>query len=128
MNVFGAKFEGRIDRIEQRGDSVVILDYKTGIPQNKNLISIDKLDLNIRETWSQAIPSLQLPMYLLLYGKHTGIPTEQIVPAYLYLGESRLSKESEKVFIEVPAERASCFLQIQKMIIIFAIIMNIVLF
>ena len=116
IRAFGAKFEGRLDRIEQRGSSVVILDYKTGVPQSKKLIAMNKLDLNERESWSEAIPSLQLPIYLLLYRIHSGFTTEQIIPAFLYIGESRLSKESEIFFVEDSAERAVCFTQVQKVI------------
>jgi CRISPR/Cas system-associated exonuclease Cas4 (RecB family) len=116
IRAFGAKFEGRLDRIEQRGSSVVVLDYKTGVPQSKKLIAMNKLDLNERESWSEAIPSLQLPIYLLLYRIHSGFTTEQIIPAFLYIGESRLSKESEIFFVEDSAERAVCFTQVQKVI------------
>jgi CRISPR/Cas system-associated exonuclease Cas4 (RecB family) len=116
IRAFGAKFEGRLDRIEQRGSSVVVLDYKTGVPQSKKLIAMNKLDLNERESWSEAIPSLQLPIYLLLYRIHSGLTTEQIIPAFLYIGESRLSKESEIFFVEDSAERAVCFTQVQKVI------------
>jgi CRISPR/Cas system-associated exonuclease Cas4 (RecB family) len=113
---FGVKFEGKLDRIEQRGNSIVVLDYKTGAPPSKKLIAMNKLDLNERESCSEAIPSLQLPIYLLLYGIHTGLTIEQIIPAYLYIGESRLNKESEIFFVENSAERAVCLTKLQKVI------------
>ncbi len=116
VRAFGVKFEGKLDRIEKRGRSVVILDYKTGFPQSKKPIALNKLELSNRESWSQALPSVQLPIYLLLYRIHTGIPIEQIIPAYLYIGESRLSRESEKVFVDDSAEREVCFVQAQKVI------------
>ncbi|MGD0589272.1 MAG: PD-(D/E)XK nuclease family protein [Bacteroidota bacterium] len=116
VNAFGVKFEGKLDRIEQRSNSIVILDYKTGVPQSKKLIAMNKLDLNERESWSEAIPSLQLPIYLLLYRIHSGLTTEEIIPAFLYIGESRLSKEGEIFFVEDSAERALCFTQVQKVI------------
>ena len=35
IHALGAKFEGRLDRIEQRGDKIFILDYKTGPKPSK---------------------------------------------------------------------------------------------
>jgi CRISPR/Cas system-associated exonuclease Cas4 (RecB family) len=118
IHTLGAKFEGRLDRIEQRGDKIFILDYKTGPKPGKPPINFSKLDLNIhdRKNWSEAITSLQLPMYLLLYSMHTKIAVEQIVPAYLYLGRNRLSKECEVVFVEETEERVACFEQVKRLI------------
>jgi ATP-dependent helicase/nuclease subunit B len=116
IHALGANVEGRLDRVEQRGNMTVILDYKTGVSQNKKLVDLKTLDPSNRDTWHLSIPSLQLPIYLLLYSVHTGLAAEQIVPAYLFLGESRISRDSENIFVEDPAERAACFNQIQKMI------------
>ncbi len=116
IQTLGVKFEGRIDRIEQRGSTVVILDYKTGARPVKAPINFSKLNIDERESWSEAVTSLQLPMYLLLYSVRKGIAVEQIVPAYVYLGENRLSKESEVPFLEDAAERAARYVQIQKLI------------
>jgi CRISPR/Cas system-associated exonuclease Cas4 (RecB family) len=118
IHAVGAKFEGRLDRIEQRGDKIFILDYKTGPKPGKPPINFSKLDLNIhdRKNWSEAITSLQLPMYLLLYSIHAKIAVEQIVPAYLYLGKNRLGKECEVVFVEETEERAACFEQAIRLI------------
>jgi ATP-dependent helicase/nuclease subunit B len=116
MNTFGYRLEGRIDRIEQRGEKVVIIDYKTAPQPGKKLISERKLDSSERVTWGDAIISLQLPIYLLLYGKHAGVTTEQIVPAYLYIGESRLGKESEAVLWEGVTKPTACFDELRKII------------
>jgi CRISPR/Cas system-associated exonuclease Cas4 (RecB family) len=118
IHAVGAKFEGRLDRIEQRGDKIFILDYKTGPKPGKPPINFSKLDLNIhdRKNWSEAITSLQLPMYLLLYSMHAKIAVEKIVPAYLYLGKNRLGKECEVVFVEETEERAACFEQAIRLI------------
>jgi CRISPR/Cas system-associated exonuclease Cas4 (RecB family) len=118
IHALGAKFEGRLDRIEQRGDKIFILDYKTGPKPNKMPINFGKLDLTIdkRESWNDAVTSLQLPMYLLLYSIQTNTSVEQIVPAYLYLGKNRLSKDCEAAFIEDTEERAACFEQVKRLI------------
>jgi CRISPR/Cas system-associated exonuclease Cas4 (RecB family) len=89
------KCEGRVDRIEERGNAHVILDYKTGTNPKKKPIRFDKLDFDDRATWSDAVHSLQLPLYLLLYKDASRLPAEQIIPAYLYLGEKTITMASE---------------------------------
>ena len=116
IHALGAKFEGRLDRIEQRGEKIFILDYKTGSEPSKPPINFGKLNLNERKTWNEAVTSLQLPVYLLLYSVQTKTAVEQIVPAFLYLGKNRLNKECEVVFMENAEERAACFAQIKHLV------------
>jgi CRISPR/Cas system-associated exonuclease Cas4 (RecB family) len=93
--VSGIKCEGRIDRIEERDNMHVILDYKTGTNPKKKPIRFEKLDFDDRATWRDAVHSLQLPLYLLLYRSASQLPVEQIIPEYLYLGEKMITMESE---------------------------------
>jgi CRISPR/Cas system-associated exonuclease Cas4 (RecB family) len=93
--ITGINCEGRIDRIEERGNTHVILDYKTGVNPKKKPIRFDKLDFDDRTTWSDAVHSLQLPLYLLLYRDASRLPAEQIMPAYLYLGEKTITMAAE---------------------------------
>jgi len=114
----GAKFEGRLDRIEQRGNKIFILDYKTGPKPSKAPIHFGKLNLtmNERERWSEAVASLQLPLYLLLYSIQSKTAVERIVPAYLYIGKNRLSKDCEVPLMEDTEKRISCFEQVKHLI------------
>jgi CRISPR/Cas system-associated exonuclease Cas4 (RecB family) len=116
IQALGARFEGRIDRIEERDGKIMILDYKTGVRPATVSVNFNKLNIDKRENWSEAVTSLQLPIYLLLYSIQKGVAVERIVPAYIYLGESRLNKESEVVFVDDDAERAACFTHIKKLI------------
>jgi ATP-dependent helicase/nuclease subunit B len=93
--IAGCKCEGRIDRIEERNHGYVILDYKTGTNPNKKSIRFDKLNFDDRATWSDAVYSLQLPLYLLFYREASQLPVEHIKPAYLYLGEKMITSASE---------------------------------
>ena len=117
IHALGTKFKGRLDRIEQRGSKIFILDYKTGAKPSKPAINFGKLNLNIgeRERWNEAVISLQLPMYLLLYNIKTKTAVEQIVPAYLYIGNNRLGKNCEVAFMEDAEERAACFEQVKRL-------------
>ena len=118
VHALGAKFDGRLDRIEQRDSKIIILDYKTGPKPSKPPIIFSKLNLDSdeRETWSETVTSLQLPMYLLLYSIQTKTAIEQIVPAYIYIGKNRLSEDCEVAFMEDSEERVACFEQIKRLI------------
>ncbi len=89
--------KGRLDRVEKRGEKIVIIDYKTQASDNYLRIRHDRLDPDDRGTWEEAIGSLQLPLYLLLLSEKQGMPAEQIMPFFLFLGRVRLDRE-----IEVP--------------------------
>jgi len=115
--IAGVKCEGRIDRIEERGNVHVILDYKTGINPKKKSIRFDKLDFNDRATWSDAVHSLQLPLYLLLYKDASRLPVEQIMPAYLYLGEKTITRASEVPLYEDPMQQKNEFHKIEEFLV-----------
>ena len=91
------KLGARLDRVEKRGDRTVIIDYKTSANKNYLTIHFNKLDLNNRESWSEAIGSLQLPFYLLTYSTLTGEKPENIDCMFLLLGRAKIDSD-----IEVP--------------------------
>jgi hypothetical protein len=90
-------FKGRLDCIEKRGNKTYIIDYKTSANPLPLNINYKDLDIKRRETWSDAIGSLQLPFYLLLYSRLTRKSTRHLDGMFLLLGKSRISKD-----IEVP--------------------------
>ncbi len=106
---WGFHIEGRLDRIERRGNEVFILDYKTGKDDSYIKINFKKLNVESRETWSEAIGSLQLPFYMFLFTEKNNIDMRRIHPAYLFLGRNNLDKEIETEFAEDPAERVERF-------------------
>ncbi|MEW6587154.1 MAG: PD-(D/E)XK nuclease family protein, partial [Nitrospirota bacterium] len=87
--------EGRLDSIERRGKRIVIIDYKTGSDSNSLRIKFDKLDLGKRETWAEAIGSIQLPFYLLLYSETTGANINDLGGMFLLLGQNAIGKGIE---------------------------------
>jgi len=95
IRLHGFNLAGRIDRIEQRDDRVVIIDYKTGANPSYLRIDAKRLDLDVRNSWGKAIGSLQLPFYILLYGETERRPMESLEALYLLLGRSRIGKEIE---------------------------------
>ena len=96
---FGAySVRGKLDRVERRGEKVMILDYKTGARPNSPGIKFDKLDPDDASTWIHAVESLQLPMYLILYAQAERRSVEDVIPAYLWLGANTLSRDIELPF------------------------------
>lgn len=91
------KLGARLDRIEKRGNRTVIIDYKTSANKNYLTIHYNKLDLKNKDSWSEAIGSLQLPFYLLTYSTLTGEKPENIDCMFLLLGKARIDSD-----IEVP--------------------------
>lgn len=91
------RFTGRIDRVERRGTRHVILDYKIGKNDQRVRINLSKLDEDDRSTWSTAIGSFQLAMYMLLYSHARSVSPEAIEPAYLFLGRNHID-----ITIEAP--------------------------
>jgi CRISPR/Cas system-associated exonuclease Cas4 (RecB family) len=89
------KLGARLDRIEKRGDRTVIIDYKTSANKNYLTIRYKKLDLKNRDSWSEAIGSLQLPFYLLTYSALTGEEPEEIDCMFLLLGKARIDSDIE---------------------------------
>lgn len=91
----GIRFTGRIDRIELRGNRTYIMDYKTGADVGTSMVRLDRLNLADRTTWRDAVPSLQLPIYMLLYSQQTQTPVDTISPAYLVLGQKLIDEDIE---------------------------------
>jgi CRISPR/Cas system-associated exonuclease Cas4 (RecB family) len=91
------KLGARLDRVEKREDRTVIIDYKTSANKNYLTIHYNRLDLKNRDSWGEAIGSLQLPFYLLTYSTLTGEKPENIDCMFLLLGKTRIDTD-----IEVP--------------------------
>lgn len=113
----GRLFKGFADRIEKRGDDTFILDYKTGANEKGVAISFKKLDPGDRATWKDAIGSVQLPLYMMMYSRSADIPTNRIVPAILFLGKKQLSSESEMSLFSSKEEAVERYPALEKIIL-----------
>ncbi len=91
----GFYLKGRLDSVERRNDKTVIVDFKTGAGEGYLKINLEKLDLARRETWGEAIGSIQLPFYLLLYTEKKRRPIDEFNALFLLLGRSRISEDIE---------------------------------
>jgi len=88
-------FKAFLDRVEERNGIVYILDYKTGGTLSNVRMRWKKLNTEDRTSWPNAVGSLQLPLYSILYSREKQIPVENIQPAYLSLGSNNLGPSIE---------------------------------
>ncbi|MCM2266316.1 MAG: PD-(D/E)XK nuclease family protein [Elusimicrobiales bacterium] len=87
------KLRGFADRIDQRGGTVHILDYKTGA--NASVPNWQRFDLGLREEWPGTLKSVQLPFYILAYMAEHGIESAAGMDASLMLlGSENITEET----------------------------------
>ena len=110
------KLKGRLDVVEKRDGRIYIVDYKSGSHTKSLKINFDKLDADNRDSWGEAIGSLQLPFYLILYSERQGIKIEDLRGMFLLLGRSLINKDIELALFETDDE-ASQFDKLRTVII-----------
>jgi len=99
-SLFNITFEGRIDAIGRADknnssrDKEIIIDYKTSGDKNNIKISFDKLDPSKRSSWSKRIKSLQMPLYMLIYGATRNLDIEDLEGYYFLLGKRNINHEA----------------------------------
>jgi len=98
------RLTARLDRIEKRGGRTAIIDYKTSANKKYLSINFNKLDLENRESWSEAIGTLQLPFYMTVYSQDTGEKPEEIDCLFLLLGRNIIDTTIELPLFEDRAE------------------------
>lgn len=91
----GFTLTGRLDHIEKRDETICIVDYKTSSRPEGLRIRFDRLDFIRRESWPEAIGSLQLPFYLLLYSSAHERAIEELEAMFLLLGRAAISRAIE---------------------------------
>lgn len=100
----GFNLKGRLDSVEKRGERTCIVDYKTGSNKDRLKIAYGKLDPDVRDTWSVAIGSLQLPFYMMLYAEKHHTRIEELDGIFLLLGRAFINEDMElRIFDGFPA-------------------------
>ncbi|MCY4418567.1 MAG: PD-(D/E)XK nuclease family protein [Cytophagales bacterium] len=87
------RIRGRIDRISQKGNTIHVVDYKSGKKNNnQNIIPSDSpfSAENIHEHRE----ALQVLLYSLIYSQSYASPTEKVMPELLFLGSLKSDQES----------------------------------
>ncbi|SPQ00267.1 conserved hypothetical protein [Candidatus Sulfobium mesophilum] len=105
--VDGFNLKGRLDSVEKRGEKTCIVDYKTGSNKDRLKIAFGKLDPDVRDTWPEAIGSLQLPFYMMLYSEKYPVRIEDLDGIFLLLGRCLINEEIELRIFDSPPEEES---------------------
>lgn len=106
----GFRLKGRIDRIDKIDNNYLIIDYKTGSSGSKK-IRFDKIIIEDKKSWKKSIPSLQLPLYIILFLDGKDIDLSRLNACYIDLSLSNFNEkdrvlnylfteEKEKVYLE----------------------------
>lgn len=93
--VNGFTLTGRLDRVEQRGSMHMIVDYKTSANPKYLTVDFARLSLESRDTWHEAISTVQLPFYQILYSASSNIDMGSIRSKFLLLGKTNLGSDIE---------------------------------
>ena len=99
----GFVLRGRLDRVEERDGKPFLIDYKTSANRAYYRMRLDRLSLEERESWHRWIPTLQLPIYVLLHSQETGTAPADIQAMFLLLGRNRMDTGIELPLFEDPA-------------------------
>ncbi len=87
------RLKGYADRVDQRGGTVHILDYKTG--STAAVPNWQRFDLGVREDWPATLKSVQLPFYILAYlGSHPGMTASGMDASLMLLGKESIEEET----------------------------------
>lgn len=111
----GFGIRGTLDRVERRNGRICILDYKTGAGSTLR-VRPERLLLDERDSWEDAVGSLQLPVYAFLYADafHTDLNT--IVPAYLLLGTATIDPSIESPLLPEGSDAQEIFSQLRELV------------
>ncbi|KWT82660.1 PD-(D/E)XK nuclease family protein [Candidatus Magnetominusculus xianensis] len=92
----GYRLTGRLDKVELRGgNKIFIADYKTTANRRSLEINHARLDVGDRDTWGEAIGTLQMPFYLLLYSLNTGFSPADLNGIFIQLGRTYIDEKAE---------------------------------
>ena len=103
----GFSLRGRLDVVEERDGKPFLIDYKSSANRHNYAVRFSMLDAEDRATWSAAIPTLQLPFYMLLYAAEAGIPATEIQALFLLLGRTEMDEKIEVPLFDDASEAAA---------------------
>jgi len=112
----GFRLRGRIDVVQERNGRTFLLDYKSSSNRAAYRLRLDRLSLDDRSTWSGAIPTLQLPVYVLLYSSESGQPATGIQAQFLLLGRTRMDAGIELPVVDNPGAAHESWVVIERVL------------
>ncbi len=103
----GFLLRGRMDVVQERDGRTVLIDYKSSAHRANYSIGLKKLDPVDRGSWGKAIPTLQLPFYVLLHARETGRDPIDIHAMFLMLGRAEMDERIELPLFPAPEDAAA---------------------
>lgn len=89
----GRIFSFRIDLMLEGKESLKIIDFKTSSEERRFIFGKGSLK-DFEEGLIHKLPSIQIPLYILLYAKMMNLDPEKIKGYYILLGKKRLGADS----------------------------------
>jgi hypothetical protein len=86
--------------VEERDGVSYLVDYKKAADKSNYKMRLDKLTLEDRDTWNRAIPTLQLPFYIILHAAESGRAPADIHALFLLLGRTLMDAGIELPLFE----------------------------
>jgi ATP-dependent helicase/nuclease subunit B len=102
----GFALRGRLDAVQERDGVNVLIDYKSSAHRANYAIAMKKLIVEDRSTWPAAIPTLQLPVYVVLRAAEIGAAPTDISAMFLLLGRTAMDRGIEVPLFDDPARAA----------------------
>lgn len=99
------KLKGRLDRVEKRGGKLYIIDYKTS-PRQNTRSALNNFDPCDPEKLKELI---QLAVYWIICSMSYDQSPEEIVPAYIFLGDTEMDAGCEVSLIRPGADAGQQF-------------------
>jgi len=99
----GFSLRGRLDVVEERDGESFLIDYKKSADKSSYRMRLDRLSLEERESWYRAIPTLQLPFYIILHAAETGTAPADVHAMFLLLGRTLMDSGIELPLFEEQA-------------------------
>jgi inactivated superfamily I helicase len=99
----GFSLRGRLDVVEERDGVSFLIDYKKSADKSGYRMRLDRLSLDDRDTWFRAIPTLQLPFYIILHAAESGRVPAEIHAMFLLLGRTLMDAGIELPLFEESA-------------------------
>jgi hypothetical protein len=107
---------GRLDVVADRDGKPCLIDYKTSAHRANYALRMDRLDIDDRATWSRAIPTLQLPFYMLLYAAESGREPAEVQAMFLLLGRTQMDDRIEVPLFEDPSDAVDAWPRLETVI------------
>jgi ATP-dependent helicase/nuclease subunit B len=112
----GVALKGILDVVAELDGRPCLMDYKTSAKPDRYALRLDRLVAEDRGSWSKAVPTLQLPFYVLLHAAESQREPTEIQALFLLLGRTELNRGIEVPLFMDPTDAAAGWPRLEKLI------------